>query len=273
MSAPNQRMFPGTEPFLFGAGLYSKYVITPEDFIKFFGSRWRIDGHCPYCHANTVFSNLSSLYDHLKERILNSQPHEDRLEIRCARRDTHTICFHLLLLNGEVQKIGQFPALADIANDQVREYRRILGQADSREFSRAIGLATHGVGIGSFVYLRRIFERLISSRFDEFKTVEGWDDGEFRRRRMDDKIELVSKHVPEFLVRNSKIYGILSLGIHELNDDDCLSFFPVLRSSIIVILEEDKRKQEERARQQELEESIARFSPRRTPETPAAGKT
>ena len=38
-------------------------------------------------------------------------------------------------------------------------------------------------------------------------------------------------------MRKSKIYGILSLEPHELDDDDCLSFFPVLRSSIIVILQ------------------------------------
>jgi hypothetical protein len=50
-----------------------------------------------------------------------------------------------------VQKIGQFPSLADIANDESKTYRSVLTKRDSSEFHKAIGLATHGVGIGSFV--------------------------------------------------------------------------------------------------------------------------
>ena len=38
-----------------------------------------------------------------------------------------------------------------------------------REFTKAIGLAANGVGIGSFVYLRRIFENLVFQAFDEAK--------------------------------------------------------------------------------------------------------
>jgi hypothetical protein len=89
-----------------------------------------------------------------------------------------------------VQKIGQFPSLADIANDESKTYRSVLTQEDSSEFHKAIGLAAHGVGIGSFVYLRRIFERLVISRFEEFKTVEGWIDEDFYQKRMAERVRI-----------------------------------------------------------------------------------
>lgn len=95
------------------------------------------------------------------------------IQIFCQREREHSAWFHILLSNGVIQKVGQFPSLADIADDEARNYCKILGQHDSREFSRAIRLAAHGVGIGSFVYLRRIFERLIVSRFSQFKEIEG----------------------------------------------------------------------------------------------------
>jgi len=159
-----------------------------------------------------------------------------------------------------VEKVGQQPSFADIAIDESKSYSKLLDPEDTAEFHKAIGLAAHGVGIGSYVYLRRIFERLITKRFLEYKDVEGWDETAFKTIRMKEKIELLQNHLPEFLVKNAKIYSILSLGIHELKEADCLAFFPVLRQSTIWILEQDKKKQEELAQQRKLELEIARFS-------------
>ena len=43
---------------------------------------------------------------------------------------------------------------------------------------------------------------------------------------------------------NSTIYGIVSKGIHELSEEECLQYFPILRDSIFMILEkwEEERK-------------------------------
>jgi hypothetical protein len=55
---------------------------------------------------------------------------------------------------------------------------------------------------------------------------------------MTKRIELLKDRLPEFLVKNKKLYWILSLGIHELDEADCLGFFSVIRGSTIYILEE-----------------------------------
>ena len=52
--------------------------------------------------------------------------------------------------------------MADISEAELRPYSKVLSAEEYRELTRAVGFtASHGVGIGSFVYLRRIFERLI----------------------------------------------------------------------------------------------------------------
>jgi len=48
--------------------------------------------------------------------------------------------------------------------------------------------------------------------------------------------------------------------IHELDEADCIAFFPVLRQSTIWILERDKKKREELAQQRALEAAIANCS-------------
>lgn len=127
------------------------------------------------------------------------------------------------------------------------------------EFYKAIGLAAHGEGIASFVYLRRVFERLIRSRYDEFKGQEGWQDEEFYRLRMEEKVQLLRGHLPEYLIQIRKIYSIFSLGVHELKDDDCLRFFEIGKRSIIVILEEDMKKKEELAARDSLAKAVAEY--------------
>jgi len=163
-----------------------------------------------------------------------------------------------------IMKVGQFPSLADIAIDETRQkYRSVLQGPNWTKLYKAIGLAAHGEGIGSFVYLRRVFERLIQSRFDEFKAEEGWADADFKSLRMDEKVALLKDHLPSYLVETRKIYSIFSLGIHELDNETCLQFFELGKRSIIIILEDDSKKQQELIARRELADAVAKFSPKR----------
>ena len=55
---------------------------------------------------------------------------------------------------------------------------------------------------------------------------------------------------------NPKIYGIVSKGIHEMSEEECNKYFPVLRNSILLILDQwaVKRKKQELAK--DLQASI-----------------
>lgn len=138
----------------------------------------------------------------------------------------------------EITKIGQYPSMADLHIGQIKQYKKVLPKEKMKEFTRAIGLAANGVGIGSFVYLRRIFESLIFEIAQDEIQSGKLDKISFIQARMDTKIEYLKENLPIFLIENKNIYGILSKGIHELSEEDCLEYFDVLRTSIELILDE-----------------------------------
>jgi hypothetical protein len=137
-----------------------------------------------------------------------------------------------------ITKIGQIPSLSDLSTQSVSKYRKVLSKELSSELVRAIGLASHGVGVGSFVYLRRIFETLIEEARQEAAKDDGWDDKEFQTLHMDKKIVKLKAKLPSFLSEHSKIYSILSKGIHALTEVECLAHFDALKTGIELILDE-----------------------------------
>jgi hypothetical protein len=220
-----------------------------------------VDGFCRYCKQDTTFTvDGISIPGGDTWQTIGTRIAFDEMTVTCARNEHHWYRYFFRIRNMTVTKVGQFPSLADIAIDETRQkYRSVLRGDNWSELYKAIGLAAHGEGIGSFVYLRRVFERLIQSRFDEFKSDEQWDEPSFRMLRMDEKIEFLKDHLPRSLVDTRKIYKIFSLGIHELDNDTCLQFFEVGKRSIIMILEDDLRTQQDLADRRQLAEAVAKF--------------
>lgn len=121
-----------------------------------------------------------------------------------------------------------------------------MDKATLKEFTKAIGLAANGVGIGSFVYLRRIFENLIEEAHTKAKVRPGWDEEFYNKQRMSERIELLKDYLPEFLVENKSLYSILSVGIHSLEEDECLAHFEHVKLAIELILDEKVEKYKKR---------------------------
>ena len=114
----------------------------------------------------------------------------------------------------------------------------MLGEEYINDFTKAIGLAANGIGTGSFVYLRRVFEHLVSEIAEE-EIKEGKVDREqFESSKMDNKLRLLSGYLPEVIMENKPLYGVLSAGIHTLSEEDCLEYFSVVRMVIELILDE-----------------------------------
>lgn len=236
--------------FAFETPLYTKKDLPDDLGLKGILAGYysgKVDGYCPQCGKETTFSFRS--YYSVRKDILNKKILEDvgynKLEMVCSRDSVHKIKYWYILEKLTVEKVGQYPSLADIANDEAATYRSVLTKDNSNELHKAIGLAAHGVGIGSFVYLRRIFERIINERFNSLKKSEGWDEADFNKLRMDKKVKHLEGHIPDFLVENLKIYSILSKGIHELSEEECLNLFEPLKLSLKMILEDDKKKQDD----------------------------
>lgn len=266
--------FPSIDRFLFGSPLYAKYSLgeTLEHVEILYGrvptgrgqitTNARVDGYCPHCKRESTFVvDGISIPGGDPWTNIKSRHAFDRFTISCTRNENHSIWYFVLINNMVIEKVGQSPSLADIAIDETRQkYRTVLKGDNWSEFYKAIGLAAHGEGIGSFVYLRRVFERLIKSRFEEYRDSEGWTDEAFYKLRMDEKVAFLKDHLPPYLVEIRKIYSIFSQGIHELDNEKCLEFFEVGKRSIIIVLEDDLKHNQELLARKEMAEAVRKFS-------------
>jgi hypothetical protein len=208
--------------------------------------RGNFDCYCLECHRDSVFqSNNTQLNTDASYIYLNKINHFTHY-FSCTRNPEHKLFYIFQISYPILIKIGQYPSMADLAKMEINKYRRILSDERYKEFSRAVGLASHGVGIGAFVYLRRIFESLIDDAHEMAKKLTGWDDENYIKSRMDEKIASLKDYLPLFLVQNKNLYSILSKGIHLLSEQECLKAFPVVKVGIELILDEkieEKRKQ------------------------------
>ena len=73
----------------------------------------------------------------------------------------------------------------------------------------------------------------------------------FDKVHVGEKITMLSSHLPSMLTDNAVVYGILSKGIHELTEEECITYFPVLKDCLYMILDqwEDMRKREEKEKE------------------------
>ncbi|MHB8651629.1 MAG: hypothetical protein ACYC8S_00625 [Minisyncoccota bacterium] len=160
------------------------------------------------------------------------------LSLVCKRKG-NTLESFIYKTDETITKVGQFLSLADLQYAEIgKRYDKVLSGQDLHDLKKAIGLMAHGAGAGSLVYLRRIFENIIWDTYGKHKGILGISDEEFRKKRMDEKVDCLKGYLPSQLVEMKGIYGILSKGVHELSEEECLAYFPALKLSIILILDQ-----------------------------------
>lgn len=273
--------------FLQTKGLYDSMEITEEnisDLIILLDGQVRISSYCKECKTERVFvmdpcvffvevgdeympKKLSEEVNSLQKMIYSSDSKYRQenggewqwknwqidevarvlvLKFVCSMNTEHHLDFIVLTDNKTFRKIGQFPSVADLTFPELDVYKKVMSNDDRKEFGRAIGLYASGIGAGSYVYLRRILERLLM----QAKTNAGTsiDEEAFNNARVGEKITMLSAYLPDALTSNPTLYGILSKGIHELSEAECLAYFPVVKDCLYMILDqwEEMRKKEEK---------------------------
>lgn len=262
--------------------LYSQYkldLLSDEEILSiifyyensiFTNKLKTLDSYCTVCKKETTFISKESNRDALYETLarLNETAFGDELNLKiilekfgtfervfkCPRphsNESHDQIYFFRVKDSQLVKVGQTPSIADLENRNIDKYRA-LDENIYQELNRAIGLSSHGIGVGSFVYLRRIIEKnIVAPKLQALiesgkNTAEEIYSADFKK-----KIEILKEQLPPFLVNNKKIYSILSKGVHELEEQECRDFFPVLRTSIEIILDE-KIEQIEREKKNKL---------------------
>ncbi|KKT83080.1 MAG: hypothetical protein UW80_C0022G0003 [Microgenomates group bacterium GW2011_GWC1_44_9] len=209
-------------------------------------NRATIDAYCIWCEKEGVFRAYNYISDNVSVPPWTKRNNGlIEIEYRCTRDESHAYHTYFFKTGDFFTKVGQFPSVADFQIPQVESYRKILDEEQYKEFTRGIGLSAHGVGIGSFVYLRRVFENLIEEAHVKAQAEnKEFKNEDYIKARMDDKIQMVKDYLPDFLVENRSLYAILSKGIHDLSEDECLQYFETVKIGIEQILDEKIIKKE-----------------------------
>ncbi len=265
MSDPEQDRFPEVQEILIERPIYWAYDISKaskEDILGLQYFQGSVDAYCVDCRAPSIFESEVQLPEfplvgadqpsfrptRLEDAIKflgKDDAHRHRtfeIELSCTRDREHRIWFFFLVRNKTLRKVGQYPSIADFELPKLDRFKEVIDAGQRRELGRAVGLHAHGVGIGSFVYLRRIFEFLIEKAHHVARQQENWDsesEESYQKARMDQKILLLEEYLPTLLVENAAIYSILSMGIHQLDEDECKEYFPTVRHGIEMILDQE----------------------------------
>lgn len=227
----------------------------------------QFDCYCIDCEKDTPFKLSKSDYknhpkmkdiyllDGDKRDIIASADRPQNLIFSCQRDFSHELAITLKSNDLKLVKIGQYPSIASIEKHDIGRYKKLLHN-DYENLNRAIGLYSHGVGAGSYVYLRRIFEKLIEEIHIKAKEESDWNDEKYNKSRMKEKIELLEHLLPSILVETPQLYGILSIGIHELSEEECRNYFPIMKTAIELILDEKLALLIKEAKSKDLKKSL-----------------
>lgn len=270
---------PKPTELLLGTPLYAKVPYDKDEAWEVLGLiyfKGTYDSYCVKCMRESTFQaiapdrppqfvrNLAVEAQQKKHGIKPDMPNLDyglyQIHAQCTRVETHKQDF-VFYLDFDVErqdgkpplihrflfKIGQQPSFGDLHIVQSKKYTHVLTRQQLGELTRAIGLASHDVGVGAYVYLRRVFEALVEEAHLTAERDTDWDEDTYQRSRMSEKIALLRSHLPPFLVEHPGMYSLLSKGVHELTEDECLKNFDTLRLGIELILDE-KLEQRERER-------------------------
>lgn len=269
----DKEKFPSAIEFYKNIPLYKSYRFDDsnyEDIIDIQFYMGPIDLFCKECNQKSIFKlevpkevgygKLARIdISKMKGDMLTHKENvfRDRTvykELFCSRDILHSVKFYIEIFDNAIMKIGQYPSYADLHDEDYEKYRKVL--ADKYiEYKKAIGLYSHGIGIGSYVYLRRIFEELIIKTYEAHKDCLTVSREDYLSQRMDDKIAILKNYLPKNLIENKKIYSILSKGIHSLSENECLEYFNIIKIGIEIILDEkiemiEKQKKEELVRKE-----------------------
>lgn len=219
--------------------------------------------YCNDCKTESVFSGeLSNNLRYVSNlNLLNCEngPTELSFEKRfiCQLHNDHVITLSFKVIGSSIQKIGQYPSVADMQSAKYARYQKPLGKAEFAELKKANLLHSFSMNIGAFIYLRRIIENLVLAAYQDNKSECDQECGNFAGLHFDKKVKMLSKYLPPFFTNNPHIYGLISKGVHELSEEECAEYYEMLLSGVLMILEEKEAKDAKLRRQKEIERSLA----------------
>lgn len=214
----------------------------------------RIDDFCQTCDAKKVF--CSEVKENFKElltdtfKVIGGPPgtngpapsefYKDKeyfvnLTLYCAKcGEPHY--YSLLFKGNTVTKIGQYPSFTRVAAQDLKKYKNLISKYYP-ELTKSVNAYSQGMGVAAFVYLRRILEYLVESRFNgdvSWKFIE-------KLKEVEKTETIIPSELSEI---KSEVYSILSKGIHEYEEEECMQLYLSVKFIIERMLDLELEKKE-----------------------------
>jgi hypothetical protein len=216
----------------------------------------KFDAYCPECRKHTTWATVVSsdlgtrasreqmptpLSSSLRasSEVTYNWMGDFVIRIECARSPSHRATFYFDTpgLSSFAIKIGQSPSITDFKLGDLSEFKQGMSIEQRREFVRATNAAAHGFNVAACIYYRRVFESVLLEASKEHMSKHGMDEWpEFKVARTDERIRLVKECLPQFMSEHPQLYGVLSLGVHELSEEQCAAELPMFRKAIELIM-------------------------------------
>lgn len=207
------------------------------DWYLYFGNieNLCIDAYCENCNGEKVFDGAvkeSFQYLYLStiqviggppgsrkpspEEYYNDKEYFVNITLRCAKcGESHY--YSLLFRGNTVTKIGQYPSFSKSEVQSLRKYKNLISKYYP-ELTRSVNAYSQGMGVAAFVYLRRILEYLVESKYN--------GDASWKFIEKLKEVEKTEEIIPEELSAvKEEIYSVLSKGIHEYEEDECMELY------------------------------------------------
>jgi len=254
------------EDILFNSPLYSKWknVIQIEEDGELVDSTLNrqisnynelIELYCLECNSKRMFAADKGIYDtglvipgHFGGGGKVKNKPSLFKSFSCSASSDHRRMYGFHVDGENLIKISEYPTKYDSVKYKFNKYEKLLGKQKIKELGKAAQLESFGYPIAAFLFYRRLFETIIFNIFHLKKIENKMDEDDFRKLRMKNKIDYIKDSLPQYFLENTFMYGVLSKGIHELEEKECEEYLEVVKTVIFFSLDEalDKRERENR---------------------------
>ena len=206
------------------------------------------------CKSGTVYGAMPP---YAKEYLLDNEIWYVEYCMKCTNNYSHK---YFLMISIElkggifiVRKIGQNPSMLTVKGFDFDKYKKILERINAYEdYKKADMSNAEQFYVGAYAYLRRIFEKMIYYYIGDKKIVDD---------HMDKKIEAVKDEFdPRVRKLLKNLYGILSVSIHELDEEQSKEYYEYLKAIIDMQLEYMNTEEEKSKQSKELESVISKIT-------------
>ena len=226
----------------------------------------RIDAYCENCDAEKVFCN--EIKENLKEiftaafKVIGGPPgsrgpsasdfFKDKeyfvnMTLYCAKcGEPHY--YSLLFKGNTVTKIGQYPSFAKISAHDLKKYKNMISKYYP-ELTKSVNAYSQGMGVAAFVYLRRILEHLIETKYNGDPSWKFID----KLKEVEKTEQIIPSELSEI---KEQIYSILSKGVHEYEEDECIQLYIAVKFVVEQILDLELEKKTRSTKAKEAMKAI-----------------